>query len=212
MFLLIIFDCDGVLVDSENLAAEVFSSVLKSEGILMTAQQCFDAFKGMTLPGCYKKIENDFSCKLSSSFDVYLREETERVFSSSLKAVEGVPLVLGFLLEHGVSFCVASNGGIKKIKNSLEVTGLKKYFSEDKIFSAENVSKGKPSPDLFLYSASKQQINPKDCWVVEDSALGVQAATSAGMFCVGFGGVKADVEVRSMTELNSLISERYLSR
>lgn len=177
--MLIIFDCDGVLVDSEILAAEVFSSCLQKFNIDLGPEQCYAHFRGHTLDFCKAWLSEKYP-EIPDNFLQFLETETERVFTSSLRAVEGVEKVLLYLQERRVAFCVASNGGHKKIEHSLGVTGLLPYFSNAR-FSREDVSKGKPAPDLFLFAAEAMGVPPKFTVVVEDSIAGMQGALAAGM-------------------------------
>ena len=182
--MLIIFDCDGVLVDSEKLGAEVFSLVLEDFGITMTAQQCFDEFKGRSLKDCFNIIENEFSTPLPSHFKSVLDEKTEFYFNQDLQPITGVSKVIELLNQNNVKKCVASNGGKQKIKNSLNTTQLLSHF--DYRFSVEDVERGKPAPDLFLYAAEQMDEKIENCWVIEDSEAGVKAATSANMNVIYF--------------------------
>lgn len=176
---LIIFDCDGVLVDSESLAAEIFSNVLSKFDIDFSSAQCYQQFHGRTLAACYTWIEKNFNTKLDANFDAVLREETTQQFSKKLKPVPGIESVLKKLKEKNIPFCVASNGGHEKIANSLSVTKLNQFVVHR--FSVEDVARGKPEPDLFLFAAEKMGFFPQECVVVEDSESGVAAALAAQM-------------------------------
>lgn len=177
--MLIIFDCDGVLVDSEGLASEVFSSSLAKIGIFLSAQDCFDRFQGQSLASCFDWLEANFDSGLPNDFPALLERDTELEFTRQLKSVAGVESVLKYLLGAEVKFCVASNGGHKKIFNSLSTTGLMSYF--DHRFSVDDVELGKPNPDLFLYAAKSMGELPGEVLVVEDSRAGWQAARAAEM-------------------------------
>lgn len=185
MTTLIIFDCDGVLVDSESLAAEVFSYTLSHYKIDLSPTECKTLFKGQSLPYCYRYIEKHFSLTLPKNFDAQLKKNTRTAFDAHLKPVEGAEEILRFLKKKNISFCVASNGDHKKLKHSLEITNLNKYFSNN-VFSAEDVSRGKPAPDLFIYAAKKMEATIDKCWVIEDSCAGVEAALAAKMNTVYF--------------------------
>lgn len=177
--MLVIFDCDGVLVDSEALAAEIFSEVLAKFNILFSPEQCFRQFHGKTLADCYLWLEKKFNTTLSPTFDEVLRVETARQFSLKLKPVEGVDRVLQTLKQKNIPFCVASNGGHEKISHSLSITHLDAFFKHR--FSADDVVFGKPHPDLFLFAAEQMGALPQDCVVIEDSDSGVRAAHAAKM-------------------------------
>lgn len=210
--MLIIFDCDGVLVDSESLAAEVFSCALKTINIDMAAEECLSEFHGMTLKDCYARLEKNKNLILPDHFPEFLEQETRKRFDQDLRAVAGVESVLGVLQKNGVARCVASNGGKNKIINSLRVTGLLNYF--DYFFSADDVPAGKPDPALFIYAANNMGFATEDVVVIEDSFAGYSAAKSAGMktvlyrpsfFCEGVGLEK----INAMAELLSLLETKF---
>jgi HAD superfamily hydrolase (TIGR01509 family) len=181
--MLIIFDCDGVLVDSEKLAAQVFSDCLEGVGIRFGAEQCFARFKGHTLDYCVQWLQQQFGASsLPPDFLQTLNEQTTKRFASDLRPVEGVEKILRDLQQRQRAFCVASNGGREKVAHSLRVTGLFGYFAEPgRRFSRDDVKKGKPAPDLFLFAAQQMHIAPAETIVIEDSLTGVQAALAAGM-------------------------------
>ena len=179
--MLIIFDCDGVLVDSEVLAAEVFSSCLGDAGFELNAAQCLQRFRGLSLENCFKYIERRFGRPVPPGFVALLHEQTRRAFARDLREVSGIRAVLDLLSDGDVSFCVASNGASEKIRHSLEVTDLSRYFPEARRFSAQHVARAKPEPDVFLYAAERCGVPPQFCWVVEDSEAGARAALAAGM-------------------------------
>jgi len=179
--MLIIFDCDGVLVDSETLAARVFSEQLRALGIDMTPAQCFTQFHGHTLPYCYSWIEREHRQQLPSDFDQQLMVATSAAFDADLKPVEGVLELIKTLRRCNISYCVASNGRHSKINRSLALTGLDEWFGVARRFSVEDVERGKPAPDLFLYAAEAIGVPTQFCTVIEDSASGVAAAKAAGM-------------------------------
>ncbi len=210
--MLIIFDCDGVLVDSEQLASEVFSECLGCVGIDMSAAACFQQFQGQSLVNCYRWIEDNFSTPLPTDFNAFLELKTLERFSDELKPVAGVEKVLRYLSENEIDFCVASNGGHEKIKSALRTTGLLKYFNRR--FSVDDVVHGKPAPDVFLYAAKTMQKKFEDTWVVEDSEAGWLAANSAGMRVAVYaphGEPKFPCEnvVTSMGELLRLLQCEY---
>lgn len=178
--MLVIFDCDGVLVDSERLGAKVFAQVLLAEGVEYTAEQCLSLFKGLTLRDCYDLLESRHNRVFDEDFHQKIMATTEVVFSRELKAIPLIETVLSHLKERGVAFCVASNGGYSKTSNSLKSTELFEYFN-GRIFSAAQVGMGKPAPDLFLFAADQMGYTPDQCWVVEDSSAGVTAALAAKM-------------------------------
>ncbi|WNO09475.1 HAD family phosphatase [Teredinibacter sp. KSP-S5-2] len=196
--MLVIFDCDGVLVDTEELCAQVFSQTLQSLGILLSTDECLKHFKGKTLSECYRWLEQDQSHrlpdgKLPSDFPELLDQATYTALAKSTQAIEGVTELVGELKNKNIAYCVASNGGHKKIRCSLSCAGLWSYFS-DLVFSAEDVKQGKPAPDLFLYAAEAIGVPARFCYVIEDSLSGVQAARAAGMNVIAFSP-EADSEL-----------------
>lgn len=202
--MLTIFDCDGVLVDSEALAAQVFAEQLERHGIDLPADACKARFKGFTLMDCLHAIEAEFSCVLPQDFLAELRAATEGRFGQQLLPVSGVEGVLRWLHGSGKKLCVASNGGMEKIHHSLEVTGLSRYFEH--IFSADQVARGKPEPDLFALAAHTLGFETSECVVIEDSASGVTAARRAGMQVLFYSaeGFEPEGEVPTFTEMEQL--------
>lgn len=195
--MLVIFDCDGVLVDSERLAAEVFAQQLAAEGVALTAAECLSKFKGLTLSACIHVIEREFQRPLAEDFLNNLKCATRTRFARELQPVTGVVAALDWLNRRGVAKCVASNGGVEKIRHSLAVTGLDHYFPH--LFSADQVARGKPEPDLFLLAAQILVREPMQCIVVEDSITGVRAALSAGMLPLLYTAGDMDAAVSSST-------------
>lgn len=207
--MLIIFDCDGVLVDSEQLAAEVFSNELRRNGTAWTADECHRQFRGYTLRHCLELLNRSLAEPLPSDFLEKLQEATRLAFESSLKAVEGVAPVLELLQSRGIPFCVASNGSYEKMEHALRVTGLYPYF-ENRCYSAEAVAQGKPAPDLFLLAAESLGVNPRFCHVIEDSAAGMHAAAAAGMRALYYNPLEQTTEsdciaFNSMRQLPQLL-------
>ncbi|MEE2694603.1 MAG: HAD family hydrolase [Pseudomonadota bacterium] len=186
-YALVIFDCDGVLVDSELIANKVLAQALTNEGYHCTFQESILRFVGLDLKTIQRQVEQKLGKKLSRGFNDALRIETTRVFQKELDPVVGIESALA-----GIHFpkCVASSGTREKIHLCLNLTGLSDYFPDTRIFSAEQVPRGKPAPDLFLHAAAKMHANPSDCVVIEDSIPGVIAARAAGMSVFGFAGGK----------------------
>jgi HAD superfamily hydrolase (TIGR01509 family) len=206
---LIIFDCDGVLVDSERIASAVFAEHLTSAGYPQTQAECMERFTGLSLSVCKVIIEQQIKASLPVDFFVELQRETYKRFSEALQPVDGVVAVLDFLRENGWDCCVASSGSHEKMAVSLAKTGLQKYF-DGRVFSAVDVVHGKPAPDLFLLAAQSVGYVPEDCIVVEDSGPGVMAALAAGMRVCTFGAdykeLAGAVRFGSMSELPSILT------
>lgn len=211
--MLIIFDCDGVLVDSESLAAKVFAEHLAKFSVALSAAECEAKFRGHTMDYCLNVLETEYPGMLPHDFLDSLAWATREAFGQSLQPVSGVELVLQWLQRQAVPFCVASNGELSKVHHSLAVTGLHEYFG-DRCYSAEQVSRGKPNPDLFLFAAHGMGVDPAQTLVVEDSVAGVTAAIRAGMAVLRYG-VPVEIERRPVTsftemaQLPGLIQERF---
>ncbi len=181
---LIIFDCDGVLVDSESIACRVDAECLTEFGFPITAQDIMQRYVGRSASFMFKDIETRFERRLPGNVPTALRTRLAVAFETELKAIEGIDAVLARLT---VPACVASSSEPARIENSLRITGLLHYF-RPRIFSATEVARGKPAPDLFLFAAKQMHIAPEDCIVIEDSLAGVEAACAAGMRSIGFTG------------------------
>ena len=203
--MLVIFDCDGVLVDSEPLAARVFAEHLGKFGVFLTASECEAKFRGHTMEYCLSVLHTEYPGTLPHDFLDSLAWATQEAFGKDLRPVRGVERVLQWLQAQGVPFCVASNGALGKVWHSLEVTGLRSYFG-DYCFSAEQVKHGKPHPDLFLFAARAMAADAAQTLVIEDSIAGVTAAMRAEMKVLRYG-LPLHVEqwrVSSFTEMDKL--------
>lgn len=180
----IVFDCDGVLVDSEPLAGAVMSELLAGHGVAMTPVQCMRRFVGMTIPAEAAAIRADFDVDLRNVLALDLTPRTLARFERELRALPGAAEVLAAI---SLDIAVASNSVTERVKLSLRVTGLARFFG-DRIFTAEMVARPKPAPDLYLLAADSLGIAPRDALVIEDSVSGVRAARAAGMTVIGFTG------------------------
>lgn len=182
---LIIFDCDGVLVDSEVIANAVMAEEITALGWPVSTDDCLKNFKGSHLDDVMAVIEAKIGRALPEDWLPNLRAKSDLAFRADLQPVPGVHEVLDRLSELGLPHCVASQGPHEKMAVTLEVTGLKPRF-EGRVFSAYEVARGKPHPDLFLHAAETMGHAPRQCVVIEDSPLGVQAAKAAGMRIFGY--------------------------
>ena len=182
---LVIFDNDGVVVDSEVLANGVLSDLLTEYWQPTSLEQCIRDFMGGTLAGVRRFVKERSGRDLPEDFDDLYHQRLFRAFASDLRPVPGIRAVLDSL---HLPFCLASSGTLDRIVRSLTVTGLIDYF-EGRIFSAEQVDQGKPAPDLFLYSASNMGVATSRCVVIEDSPNGVAAARAAGMTVLAYAGL-----------------------
>lgn len=174
---LIIFDCDGILVDSEPISTRIFTNMLNEIKISITPQQTEHLFKGKSMVDCCRIVEQKFDKTITSQFLKNFRERTFSAFKEELKPIPGIRKVLKSL---DFPRCVASSGPLNKIELNLQITNLRSYFKNN-IFSATDLGKGKPAPDIFLYAAKKMQTRPENCVVIEDSLTGVKAGLAAKM-------------------------------
>lgn len=183
-FDLIIFDCDGVLVDSEVISCRVHAEVLTQHGYPITAEQVFARFLGRSALAASREVEAELGRALPDDFDVQLKAALFDEFAISLQAV---PHVAEALAAIAAPVCVASSGTPDKIRTSLTLTRLLPRLAPH-IFSATQVAHGKPAPDLFLFAAAQMGAAAGRCLVIEDSVPGITAARAAGMTAFGFSG------------------------
>jgi len=183
---LLIFDCDGVLVDSETIAHEVLVFVLADLGVSISLAHVWGAFFGKTVPQCIEIIESLSGQPVTAEFVALWRERLYSAFRE--RPVQAVPGVREVLDKLSMPVCVVSNGPVAKMETTLGVTDLLRYFN-GKLFSPDLGLPGKPAPDLFLAAAERAGADPRNCVVIEDSAAGVKGARAAGMRVFGFTGL-----------------------
>lgn len=188
--MLLIFDCDGTLVDSELIALEVLSEMMSEQGVPMDVASCMHAFMGKHNADIVSEIERLIGRPLPPDEGARTRARMLARMESELKPVDGVAAVLAAV--EGPR-CVASSSDPARIAHSLERTGLASFFGEH-IFSAAQVAHGKPAPDLFLLAAETMGFAPQHCIVIEDSVAGVVAGVRAGMAVIGFAGASHAAE------------------
>lgn len=184
---LVIFDCDGVLVDSERLGVDIDVRAITTLGWPITRDEVISRFLGRSEADAIAEIEAYLGHPVAADFAEQWEADYRLAFAKSLEAVPGVDAAIAAVREAGHAVCVASSGGHGKIRRNLGLTGLAHHFGEH-IFSAADVPNGKPAPDLFLHAASSMGFVPNRCVVVEDSQHGVAGAKAAGMRVVGFAG------------------------
>jgi HAD superfamily hydrolase (TIGR01509 family) len=184
---LVIFDCDGVLVDSEPLANAVFAKHLKPLGIDLNVEQTMARFMGRSMKSCLEDVKSELLLKalplpadFPNAFLDDLQRDTFDTLKKHLEPVKGIELALDTIERLGLATCIASSGAHEKMAVTLGKTKLLQRFS-NRIYSATQVSNGKPAPDLFLFAAAQMQVAAANCAVVEDSPFGVEAAVAAGM-------------------------------
>lgn len=209
--LLIIFDCDGVLVDSEPITNKVFWAMLRERGINITLEETVANFVGRTMKACAVIIKEKYGVEITADDLAEFAKRSADVLRKELLPVEGIHEVLKTI---PYPYCVASSGSYDKMNITLDVTGVMPYV-EGRIFSAVDVAQGKPAPDIFLHAANMMGFSPNECIVVEDSPLGVLAAKNASMKCIGFSArtnpvllaEHGAITISSMTELLPTIEE-----
>ena len=207
---LLIFDCDGVLVDSEPISHAVLRDLLAEHGVRLDMEQMYARFMGATMDQVLHICGELLHAPVPEGFLAEHRARTFRAFEADLAPVAGITQLLDSL---PMPYCVASNGPHAKMRCTLGVTGLLARF-EDRIFSADDVHYAKPAPDLFLLAARSMSVSAADCVVIDDSPVGIQAARAAGMCALGFAAMMpaerlqaagAHNVFRSMDELPALL-------
>ncbi len=184
---LVIFDCDGVLVDSEPIAIRVTAAAITRLGYPISTRELRAATLGVTVADEMAMIEKWIGGPLPADWEGKVREEIHAAFRQSLQPVPGAQEVVALVQSRNISFCIASSGSLDKMELTLGLTGLRRYFGE-RIFSSSMVARGKPHPDLFLYAAAQMRIAPYRTVVIEDSVPGVIGARDAGMQVFAYAG------------------------
>jgi HAD superfamily hydrolase (TIGR01509 family) len=179
---LVIFDCDGVLVDSEPVANRTFAQMLREIGLDLTQEQMFENFVGYSIAHCMRRVTEMLGRPPPAGFVEELQRRTFEAFRTELRAMPGIEHALERI---GVPFCVASSGDHTKMRTTLGITGLLSRF-EGRIFSVTQVARGKPAPDVYLFAAEQLGAQPQSCVVVEDTPPGVKAGVAAGMTVFGY--------------------------
>ena len=211
---LVIFDCDGVLVDSEVIGKSVLAQAATQEGAAIGEDEALRLFRGLSMAECVAEIERQLGRRVRETFVADVRQAMAMAFESQLQAVEGIHAALAAIASQ---VCVASNGTMAKMPHALRLTGLLDHF-EGRIFSAYDVGTWKPDPGLFLHAARTLGADPSRCVVVEDSLYGIRAANAARMRVLGYtaGDAHAVSELsaecaelfHSMDELPNLLSRQ----
>ncbi|MGA5127438.1 HAD family hydrolase [Streptomyces pseudogriseolus] len=198
---LVIFDNDGVLVDSEPLSNRHLAAYLTELGHPTTYEDSIRDYMGSAMHRVHDLIEERTGQRLPADFDDVFHARVFAAFERELKPVPGVADVLEKLAADGVPYCVASSGSHERIRVGHRAAGLNRFFDDGRIFSSQDVGRGKPAPDLFLYAAERMGTTPERCVVVEDSPLGVQAAVAAGMDVYGFTAMTPAEKLSDATRL-----------
>ena len=181
---LVIFDCDGVLVDSEVISCRAHAATLARHGYAITADQVLDRFLGVSDREARLSIETELGRRLPDDFEAQVKQATLQFYAGNLQAIAYVGDAIAAI---DLPKCVASSGTPEKIQHGLTCAGLYDRLAPH-IFSATQVERGKPAPDLFLFAAERMQVSPERCLVIEDSVPGVTGARAAGMTVLGFHG------------------------
>lgn len=185
MIALVIFDCDGVLVDSEPISCRVMAEALTAEGLPAATEDVYREFMGRAWEDSLAIIEERLGRPTREGFTEDFRSTRDAALASEVKAIPGVREAIAAIERKGVERCVASSGAHEKIRLTLGTTDLLELF-ENRIFSATEVERGKPAPDLFLHAARSMGVEPERCAVVEDTPVGIEAARAAGMHALAF--------------------------
>ena len=208
--MLIIFDCDGVLIDSERILNRVLRECLAGFGLHLSLEETIQHFKGRSTQACLALAEQLLGAPLPvAEITAQYKRLGAECFRTELKPIPGIAEALDRLPQRR---CVASNSSHEHIRTGLELTGLMPYFKQE-IFSASDVSRSKPAPDLFLHAAQQMGADPSECIVIEDSTAGIEAAIAAKMRVLGYVDLSPDHELRKagaqtfydMAELPDLI-------
>ncbi len=206
----IIFDCDGVLVDSEPLSMRADAEVLARAGIKISEAELHKRFVGTTFQAMVEAIEKQHATKLPANLGDLKNARMNEMYRTELKLVRGVRDALEDIRNMGLSMSIASNGPKERVKLALQLTGLLPYF-KNSIVTYEDVPQGKPAPDMYLLAAKNAGVKADDCLVVEDSLTGVTAAVDAGCWTLGFTGTYEDQQAHG-EKLKDIGAEAIFSK
>lgn len=193
---LVIFDCDGVLVDSETISNEVLARMLSAQGLPTTTETARRDYQGLLLADILSRAQEQLGHALPDDWLTRYEHDREVAFRRELTPIAGAAEAVRYVRESGVAVCVASQGKLSKTRLSLALTGLSDLFANEALFSAHSVARGKPHPDLFLSAAGAMGVSPSRCLVVEDSSSGVTAAVAAGMRVIGYSADADELALR----------------
>jgi HAD superfamily hydrolase (TIGR01509 family) len=195
MYELVIFDCDGVLVDSEVISNEVLARMLTREGLPTTLPEARRDYQGLLLADVRRQAEAKLGRPLPPDWLAAYEHERAEAFRRDLKPVVGAAEAVRQVKAAGLKVCVASQGALAKTRMTLALTGLRELFPSDALFSAHDVPRPKPDPALFQHAAASMNAKPSACAVIEDTPSGVVAAVAAGMRAIGYA---ADSDVQAL--------------
>ena len=198
---LVIFDNDGVLVDSEPISNRLLAGYLTELGHPTSYEDSLRDYMGGAMHRVHDLVLERTGRRLPSDFDDVFHARVFAAFERELEPVPGAVDVLEKLAADGVAYCVASSGSHQRIRTGHRKAGLDRWFDDERIFSSQDVGRGKPAPDLFLHAAARMGVAPERCVVVEDSPLGVRAAVAAGMDVYGFTSLTPAEKLGGATRL-----------
>ncbi|GAA1880933.1 HAD family hydrolase [Streptantibioticus ferralitis] len=204
---LVIFDNDGVLVDSEPISNQILAGYLTELGHPTSYEESIRDYMGSAMHRVHELVMERSDQKLPADFNETFHSRVFDAFRRTLQPVAGIGSVLDDIVSRSIPYCLASSGSHERIRVALRTTGLYSYFDEERIFSSQDVGRGKPEPDLFLYAAKSMGVRPERCAVIEDSPAGVQAAVAAGMDVYGFTAMTPPAELAGATALFADMSE-----
>ena len=198
---LVIFDNDGVLVDSEPISNRLLAGYLTELGHPTSYEDSLRDYMGGAMHRVHDLVLERTGRRLPSDFDDVFHARVFAAFERELEPVPGAVDVLEKLAADGAAYCVASSGSHQRIRTGHRKAGLDRWFDDERIFSSQDVGRGKPAPDLFLHAAARMGVAPERCVVVEDSPLGVRAAVAAGMDVYGFTAMTPAEKLDGATRL-----------
>ncbi|MCX5036212.1 HAD family hydrolase [Streptomyces coelicoflavus] len=198
---LVIFDNDGVLVDSEPISNRLLAGYLTELGHPTSYEDSLRDYMGGAMHRVHDLVLERTGRRLPEDFDDVFHGRVFAAFERELEPVPGAVGVLEKLAADGVAYCVASSGSHERIRVGHRKAGLDRWFDDGRIFSSQDVGRGKPAPDLFLHAAGRMGVAPERCAVIEDSPLGVQAAVAAGMDVYGFTAMTPAAKLAGATRL-----------
>ena len=209
----VIFDCDGVLVDSESIAASVLVEMAKEIGVSISFKFAFDEFTGKSFNSILTYLKDKSNSKIPYEFEKQYREKSYAAFKANLQPIEGIHEALKII---SLPYCVASSGPLEKIKLNLSKVDLLKFFSNDRIFSCYEINKWKPDPAIYIHAAKKMGFDPQECLVIEDSIPGIQAAISGGFDVLIYANevkkkkfnLEGQTFFSKMSDLNEIIANK----
>lgn len=191
---LVIFDCDGVLVDTETIANEVLSGFMKEIGLDFSPLECHERFTGTAMETIKEEAERLSGTTLPDDWAAQVRQADLVAFEAGIEPIPGILDVVAALKAEGIPYCVGSSGRYEKMRMTLGSAGLWETF-KDVLYSAQDCEKGKPAPDIFLYASRGMGFKPEQCVVIEDSIAGIKAANAAGIKVFNYTGAEhADID------------------